>query len=42
MLERRASMGYDHGYDAHKFYLALALGPKYIEGFAEGRLERIG
>ncbi|HLL40616.1 MAG TPA: hypothetical protein VK357_13250 [Rubrobacteraceae bacterium] len=42
MVERRASMGYDHGYDAQKFYLALASDPKYIEGFAEGCLERVG
>ncbi len=42
MLEGRAAIGYDHGYDAEKFYLGLALDPKYIEGFVEGCLERIG
>ena len=42
MFEGRAAIGYDHGYDAQKFYLGLALDPKYIEGFVEGCLERIG
>ena len=42
MFEGRAAVGYDHGYDAHKFYLGLALDPKYIEGFVEGCLERMG
>ena len=42
MLEGRAAIGYDHGYDAQKFYLGLALDPKYIDGFVEGCLERIG
>ena len=42
MFEGRAALGYDHGYDAQKFYLRLALDPKYIEGFVEGCLERIG
>ncbi len=42
MVEGRAVVGYDHGYDAQKFYLRLALDPKYIEGFVEGCLERIG
>ena len=42
MFEGRAAIGYNHGYDAHKFYLGLALNPKYIEGFVEGYLERIG
>jgi len=42
VLEGRAAIGYDHGYDAEKFYKGLALDPKYIEGFVEGRLERIG
>ena len=41
MLEGRAAIGYDHGYDAEKFYLGLALDLKYIEGFVEGCLERI-
>ena len=38
MFEGRAVIGYD----AQKFYLRLALDPKYIEGFVEGCLERIG
>ncbi len=38
MFEGRAAIGYDHGYDAQKFYLGLALDPKYVEGC----LERIG
>ena len=42
MFEGRAAIGYDHGYDAQKFYLGLALDPNYIEGFVEGCLERIG
>ena len=42
MFEGRAAIGYDHGYDAQKFYLSLALDPNYIEGFVEGCLERIG
>jgi len=42
MFEGRAAIGYDHGYDAQKFYLGLALDAKYIEGFVEGCLERIG
>ena len=42
MFEGRAAIGYDHGYDAQKFYLDLALDPNYIEGFVEGCLERIG
>lgn len=42
MFESRAAIGYDHGYDAQKFYLGLALDPNYIEGFVEGCLERIG
>ncbi len=42
MFEGRAAIGYDHGYDAQKFYLGLALDPKYIEGYVEGCLERIG
>jgi hypothetical protein len=41
MFESRAAIGYDHGYDAQKFYLGLALDPKYVEGFMEGCLERI-
>ena len=42
VFEGRAAVGYDHGYDAQKFYLGLALDSKYIEGFVEGCLERIG
>jgi len=42
VFEGRAAIGYDHGYDAPKFYLGLALDPNYIEGFVEGCLERIG
>jgi hypothetical protein len=32
----------DHGPNVQKFYLGLALDPKYVEGFVEGCLERIG
>jgi hypothetical protein len=42
VFEGRAAIGYDYGYDAQKFYLRLALDPKYVEGFVEGCLERIG
>jgi hypothetical protein len=42
VFEGRAAIDYDHGYDAQKFYLGLALDPKYSEGFVEGCLERIG
>ncbi len=42
MFEGRAAMGSDHGYDAQKFYLVLALDPAYVEGSVEGCLERIG
>jgi hypothetical protein len=42
VFEGRAAIGYDHGYDAQKFYLGLALDQNYIEGFVEGCLERIG
>ena len=42
MFEGRAAIGYNHGYDAQKFYLRLALDPKYVEGVVEGCLERIG
>ena len=39
----RAAIGCDYGYDAQKFYLGLALDPKYIDrGFVEGCLERVG
>ena len=36
------ALGYDHGYDAEVSYLGLALDPKYIEGFVDGCLEKIG
>jgi hypothetical protein len=42
VFEGRAALGYDHGYDTQKFYLGLALDPRYVEGFVEGCLERIG
>jgi hypothetical protein len=42
MLEGKAAIGYDHGYDAQKSYLRLALDPKYVEGVVERCLERIG
>ena len=35
-------MGYDHGYDAGVYYLGLALDERYVEGFVEGCMERIG
>jgi hypothetical protein len=38
----RAAIGYDHGYDAEAFYLGLALDERYVEGWVEGCLERIG
>jgi hypothetical protein len=38
----RAAIGYDHGYDGEVFYLGLALDERYIEGWVEGCLERIG
>ena len=42
-FEGRAAMGYDHGYDAEEvFYPGLALYERYVEGFVEGCLERIG
>jgi hypothetical protein len=42
VFEGRAAIGYDHGYDAGVFYLGLALDERYVEGFVEGCLERIG
>jgi len=36
------AIGYDHGYDAEVFYLGLALDERYVEGWVEGCLERIG
>ncbi len=41
-LYRRAAIGYDHGYAAEVFYLGLALDERYVEGWVEGCLERIG
>ena len=41
VFEGRAAIGYDHGYDAQKYYMGLALDPKYVEGFVEGCLERM-
>jgi len=38
----RADIGYDHGYDREVFYLGLALDERYVEGWVEGCLERIG
>jgi hypothetical protein len=40
--KRRSALGYEHGYDAEVFYLGLALDERYVEGFVEGCLERIG
>lgn len=42
VFEGRAFIGYDHGYDAQKFYLGLALDTKYVQRFVEGCLERMG
>jgi len=41
-LSGRAALGYDHGYDGEVFYLGLALDERYVEGWVEGCLERIG
>jgi hypothetical protein len=38
----RTAIGYDHGYDGEIFYLGLALDERYVEGWVEGCLERIG
>jgi hypothetical protein len=38
----RQAIGYDHGYDGQLFYLGLALDERYVEGWVEGCLERIG
>ena len=38
----RAAIGYDPGYDAEDFYLGLALDERYVGGWVEGCLERIG
>jgi hypothetical protein len=42
VLEGRSAIGYDHGYDTQKFYLGYGLDEKYVMGFVEGCLERIG
>jgi hypothetical protein len=42
VVEARAAVGYDHGYDAEVFYLGLALDPAHVEGFVDRCLERIG
>jgi hypothetical protein len=42
MFEGRAAICNDHGYDAQKLYLGLALDHKYVQVFVEGCLERIG
>jgi hypothetical protein len=42
VLEGRGAIGYDHGYDTQKFYLGYGLDEKYVMGFVEGCLERIG
>ncbi len=39
---RAAAIGYDHGYDGEVFYLGLALDERYVDGWVEGCLERIG
>jgi hypothetical protein len=41
-LSSRATFGYDHGYDGEVFYLGLALDYRYVEGWVEECLERIG
>ena len=41
-LRGRAAIGYDQGYDGEAFYLGLALDERYVEGWVEGCLERIG
>jgi hypothetical protein len=38
----RAAIGFDLGYDGEVFYLGLALDPRYVDGWVEGCLERIG
>jgi hypothetical protein len=42
VFEGRAAIGYDHGYDAGVYYLGHALDERYVEGFVEGCMERIG
>jgi hypothetical protein len=41
VFEGGAAIGFDHGYDAQRFYLGLALDPNYIERFLEGCLETV-
>lgn len=41
-LEGRGAIGYGHGYDAQEYYMGLALDERYVEGFVEGCLERVG
>jgi hypothetical protein len=36
MFEGRAAIGHGHRYETQKFYLGLALGPKYVEGLVDG------
>jgi hypothetical protein len=36
MFEGRAAIVHGHRYETQKFYLGLALGPKYVEGFVDG------
>jgi hypothetical protein len=36
VLEGRAAIGYDTGYDAEVFYLGLALDERYVDGFRGG------
>jgi hypothetical protein len=38
----RAAIGYDHDYDGEIVYLGLALDERYLDGWVEGCLERIG
>jgi hypothetical protein len=38
----REAIGYGHGYDGEVFYLGLALDERYVEGWVEGCLERVG
>jgi hypothetical protein len=38
----RAAIGFDHDYNGELFYLGLALDERYLEGWVEGCLERIG
>jgi vacuolar-type H+-ATPase subunit C/Vma6 len=42
VFEGRAAIGYDRSNDTQKYYLGLALDLRYVEGFVEGCLERMG